>query len=121
VQSTYIHLEEPQKEQRPAAFCFANGVATKTYPVHKMKTIESIRYRITKVQAVENAAAFFSITMKKFFVFILVLSSMVVAEYYFLTEIFMQRRFSVIAISLAVILLALLILVRFFKRSFVSS
>jgi hypothetical protein len=106
-------------DQRP--FVFANGVATKTYPVHKMKTIESIRYRITKVQAVENAAAFFSITMKKFFVFILVLSSMVVAEYYFLTEIFMQRRFYVIAISLAVILLALLILIRFFKRSFISS
>lgn len=63
----------------------------------------------------------FSTTMKEFVVFILILSLLIAAEYYFFTEIFTHRRIAVIAVSLMVVLLCLFQLVRFFRRSFISS
>lgn len=63
----------------------------------------------------------FSKAMKEFIVFILILSLLIAAEYYFFTEIFTHRRIAVIGISLAVVLLCLYQLVRFFRRSFISS
>jgi hypothetical protein len=81
--------------------------------------IQSVRYRISKREAAA-AAAPFSATMKKFIVFILVLSLLIAAEYYVLTEFFTQKRPSVIGLSLMVVIGCLFFLSRFFKRSIVS-
>lgn len=90
-------------------------------PVVKPKADVSLRHCTSKRVAVPETALFFSTTMKKFVVFILVLSALIVSEYYFLTEFFTQKRLPVITASLLVILLSLYILVRFFKRSVISS
>lgn len=63
----------------------------------------------------------FSTTMKEFIVFILILSLLIAAEFYFFTEIFTHRRVAVIIVSLVVIVACLYQLVRFFRRSFISS
>jgi hypothetical protein len=46
---------------------------------------------------------------------------LIVAEYYFLTEFFSQKRVSVIVVCLLVIVACLYGLTRFFKRSYFSS
>ena len=71
--------------------------------------------------AAVNAAALFPSTMKKFIVFILLLSLLVVSEYFFLTEIFSQKRVPVLAGTLLVTLSCLYSLFRYFKRSVLSS
>lgn len=71
--------------------------------------------------AAANAASLFPTTMKRFIVFIFLLSLLIVAEYYFLTEVFTQKRPLVISISLAVVAGCLYSLIRFFKRSVFSS
>jgi hypothetical protein len=59
--------------------------------------------------------------MKKFVAFILALSLLVTAEYYFLTEFFTHKRVAVIAVSLLVIIACLYSLTRFFRKSVISS
>ncbi|WP_121352363.1 hypothetical protein [Flavisolibacter nicotianae] len=59
--------------------------------------------------------------MKKFLIFILILSLLIVSEYYFFTEIFTQKRIPVIAVTGLVILICLYRLIRIFKRSILSS
>jgi hypothetical protein len=58
--------------------------------------------------------------MKKFIVFILVLSLLIAAEYYVLTEFLTHKRLSVISSSLLVVIGCLFFLSRFFKQSVVS-
>jgi heme/copper-type cytochrome/quinol oxidase subunit 4 len=62
-----------------------------------------------------------STAMKKFIVFILVLSLLIIAEYYFLTEFFTQRRVPVILICLMAIIGCLYGLSRFFSQRYFSS
>jgi hypothetical protein len=88
--------------------------------VKKPKTTVFIRYRNSN-STVVPAAAFISTTMKKFIVFILVLSLLIAAEYYFLTELFTQKRIAIIACTLLVIVGCLCYLTHFFKRSYFSS
>jgi peptidoglycan hydrolase CwlO-like protein len=59
--------------------------------------------------------------MKKFIVFIVLLSLLIVSEYYFLTEVFTQKRTWVLAVTLLVTLVCLYSLFRYFKRSLFSS
>jgi hypothetical protein len=89
--------------------------------VIKLKDIVSTRQRLNKRAAVTKTASLFPNTMKKFLVFILILSLLIVSEYYFFTEIFTQKRPLVIAVSAVVIAACLYRLIRFFKRSFISS
>lgn len=88
-------------------------------PVQKLKATLSVRYRTSKREAVPTAALL-STTMKKFIVFILVLSLLIAAEYYFLTEFFTQKRVTIIACTLSVIVGCLFYLTRFFRRSYIS-
>jgi hypothetical protein len=85
------------------------------------KNIVSVRNRTSKRAAAKIAASLFTNTMKKFIIFILILLLLIVSEYYFLTEIFTQRRLMVIAPSCLLIVLCLFGLVRFLKRSVISS
>jgi heme/copper-type cytochrome/quinol oxidase subunit 4 len=89
--------------------------------VIRPQRIVLIRSRKSKRTAAIPAASLFSTTMKKFIAFILVLSLLIVAEYYFLTEFFSQKRVSVIVVCLLVIVACLYGLTRFFKRSYFSS
>jgi uncharacterized BrkB/YihY/UPF0761 family membrane protein len=59
--------------------------------------------------------------MKRFVVFIVLLSLLIVGEYYFLTEVITQKRGWVIAGSLLVSVVCLYFLIRFYKRSIISS
>jgi len=87
----------------------------------KPKYIVSVRRRTSKRAAAIVAATLFSNDMKKFIRFITILSLLIVSEYYFLTEVFSQRRVFILIISLLVIFACIYGLVRFFKRSFISS
>jgi hypothetical protein len=87
--------------------------------VQKPRSTQSVRYRNVKREAVQTATLPSS-TMKKFVVFILVLSMLIAAEYYFLTELFSQKRTSVLATTLVLIMGCLYYLTRFFKRSYIS-
>ena len=58
--------------------------------------------------------------MKKFIVFIVILSLLIAAEYYFLIEFLTQKRIPVIAGTLLVIVGCLYYLTRFFKQSYFS-
>ena len=87
----------------------------------KPKTIVSASNRTNKRAAATNAASLFSNSMKQFIVFIFLLTLLIVAEYYFLTEVFTQKRLFVVAGSLAIVLGCLYSLIRFFKRSVFSS
>jgi hypothetical protein len=88
--------------------------------VQKPKTTSLIR-NLSRDRVVVPTAVFLSTAMKKFIVFILVLSLLIAAEYYFLTELFTQKRAAVIACTLLVIVGCLIYLTRFFKRSYISS
>jgi hypothetical protein len=90
------------------------------YPVIKPKLFFSVYYRNSEREAL-STAAFFSTDMKKFIVFILVLSLLIAAEYYFLTEFLTQKRIPVIAGTLLVIVGSLFYLTRFFKQTYISS
>ncbi|MBB1286702.1 hypothetical protein HRH25_20145 [Flavisolibacter sp. BT320] len=59
--------------------------------------------------------------MKRFVVFIVLLSLLIVGEYYFLTEVITQKRGWVIGGSLLVSVVCLYFLIRFYKRSIISS
>ncbi|HET7897309.1 MAG TPA: hypothetical protein VFL47_06560 [Flavisolibacter sp.] len=59
--------------------------------------------------------------MKKFLVFLIILLLLIGSEYYFLTELFTQKRLPILAASLAVTLACLYFLFRYFKRSLFSS
>lgn len=80
----------------------------------------SDRHRNNK-SAAFLTAAYLSTDMKRFIVFILVLSLLIAAEYYFLMEFFAQKRIAVIAGTLLLIVGCLYYLTRFFKRSYISS
>lgn len=86
----------------------------------KQKRFVSIRQRSSERAAADIAASLFSNTMKKFFVFILILLSLIVSEYYFLTEIFTQKRIPVLVVSFVVTIVCLYCLIRYFKRSVFS-
>ncbi len=62
-------------------------------------------------------AAFSFILMKKFLVFIFFLFLLIAAEYYFLTEIFTQKRLPVLSGSLVLIVVCMVVFVRFFRKS----
>ena len=76
---------------------------------------------MSKRPAAAKAASLFPSNMKKFLAFILILSLLIVSEYYFFTEIFTQKRVAILVVSALVILLCLYRLIRIFKRSFISS
>ncbi|HEV7334096.1 MAG TPA: hypothetical protein VGN63_23895 [Flavisolibacter sp.] len=59
--------------------------------------------------------------MKRFLIFIILLLLLIVGEYYFLTEVITQKRVWVIAVSLLVSVICLYFLIRFFKRTIISS
>lgn len=59
--------------------------------------------------------------MKRFLVFIVLLLLLIVAEYYFFTEIFSYKRLLILAMSGMVAMGCLFCLIRFFKRSVISS
>lgn len=90
------------------------------YPMIEPQRIESVRHRTHKKAGRLYGSPFSTGTMKKFLVFILLLTLLVAAEYYFFTEIFTQKRPLIIVLSLAAMLACLYQLVRFFKRSFIS-
>ena len=66
-------------------------------------------------------AYFLTNTMRRFVVFIILLSLLIVGEYYFLTEVITHKRVWVIAGSLLVSVICLYFLIRFYKRSIISS
>jgi hypothetical protein len=59
--------------------------------------------------------------MKKFIIFILLLSLLVVSEYFFLTEMFSEKRVPVLVGTLLVTVACLYSLFRYFKRSIFTS
>jgi hypothetical protein len=59
--------------------------------------------------------------MKKFLVFLFTLFCLIASEYYLLTEIFTRQRFSIIAASLAAVLLCIFIFLRFYRKSVTSA
>jgi hypothetical protein len=89
--------------------------------MNKPQRIVSIGNQNSKRVSRSYGSLSFSTNMKDFLVFVLILSLLIAAEYYFFTEIFTQRRVVVIVISLTVVLLSIYQLVRFFRRSFISS
>ncbi|NTS43172.1 hypothetical protein HRG84_19975 [Flavisolibacter sp. BT320] len=60
-------------------------------------------------------------TMKRFVVFIVLLSFFIIGEFYFLTELITQKRIWVIGVSLLLTVTCLYLLIRFFKHSLISS
>jgi ABC-type uncharacterized transport system permease subunit len=89
--------------------------------VIKIKPIVSVRKQNSERAAAAVAVPLFTNTMKRFLIFIILLSLLIVGEYYFLTEIFTQKRVLVIAGSLVVAILCVYLLIRFYKRSVISS
>ena len=58
--------------------------------------------------------------MKKFLVFILVLALLIASEYYFLTELFSQKRVVILSTSLLGIFVCIYALIKFFKKNILS-
>ncbi len=59
--------------------------------------------------------------MKKFLVFILFLTVLIVAEYYFFTEMFAQKRILVLLPSLLVMILSIYAIFRFAKKDIINT
>lgn len=89
--------------------------------MNKSQRIVSIGNQNCKGVSRMYGSLFFSTAMKEFIIFILVLSLLIAAEYYFFTEVFTHRRPAVITVSAVVILGCLFQLVRVFRRSVISS
>lgn len=91
-------------------------VVAKTFPM-----TNQTEYCIETAKEVQGTGPslrpFSFILMRKFFVFISSLAVLITAEYYFLTEIFSQKRLPVLVISLLLVLLCILVFIRFFKKS----
>ena len=88
----------------------------------KSKAVTAVRNQTNnRTVSGETASFFLPGNMKRFLVFILLLSLLITAEYYFLTEMFTQKRPLILAASLLVVILCLYRLIRFFKRSVFSS
>ncbi|MDQ3277952.1 MAG: hypothetical protein M3Q06_06485 [Bacteroidota bacterium] len=87
----------------------------------KTEPTVSVRKQKSKEAAAVLASSHLTNTMKRFLIFIILLSLLIVGEYYFLTEMFTQKRPGVIAGSLGIAILCVYFLVRFYKRSIISS
>ena len=59
--------------------------------------------------------------MKKIIIFIVALFLLIASEYYFLTEVFTQKRIPAMAGSFTLILCCIFIFLRFFKKTVISS
>lgn len=59
-------------------------------------------------------------TMKRLLIFIFALAFLITSEYYLLNEIFSQKRFPVIAVTLAIAAICIFVFIRFFKRNIIS-
>jgi uncharacterized BrkB/YihY/UPF0761 family membrane protein len=92
-----------------------------TYPVIKPRhNLFATRDR-KQERAATITATFLTNTMKRFVVFIVLLGLLIMGEYYFLTEVITQKRGWVIVASLLVSVICLYFLIRFYKRSIISS
>ena len=89
--------------------------------MNKSKSIVSVRYEESKSDEPLLRLTLFSNTMKKFFIFLFTLLILIGSEYYFLTELFAQKRIPVLAVSLLVTIGCLFFLFRYFKRSIFPS
>lgn len=117
-------IHEKTANRETAASQFAGtlmGSQPKQTSVKEPVEIVSTRRETSRRAAKTKVASLLPDTMKKFLIFILILSLLIVSEYYFFTEIFTQKRIPVIAVTGIVILLCLYRLIRIFKRSIVSS
>lgn len=64
--------------------------------------------------------ALFLFFMKKFLIFIFLITILIMGEYYFINEVFAQRRLLVMGTSLFVIIVSVYTIFRFAKKRFIG-